>query len=433
MAEDTDNATALAQFICYVLYCSMVLHTRCAQSLVVMILSEGRRRREMIARNASNTVAAAVQFQLSRLPQVTRSCWMRVRSKDWWERVVMKEFSDPEWKESFRMTRSSFHKLCGFMEGVLSPQDETVRAPIPLEMRVAIVLYKLASCAEYRVVANQFGVHKSTVKKFVYAFCKGMVTSVIHHFIKVPTPEEALTIAHRFEQKFYIPQVFGCIDGTHIPIVPPSDRYQDFVNQKGWPSYVLQAVVDDLYQFWNINCKMPGRAHDANVLRQSALFSQAHQLPKEPRDIHGTAVDLFLLGQPAYPLTKWLMKGYTHSPHITAEQESFNVYLSSARTTVEIAFGRLKSRWQVLMKRSDFHHTFTPHVIATCCALHNFCESEEENVVPVWTAESERLEHQFPQPAVQVYSTAEDSEGVRARLALTEYMSANFPLRRPLL
>uniref|UniRef100_A0A1A8E0G7 DDE Tnp4 domain-containing protein n=1 Tax=Nothobranchius kadleci TaxID=1051664 RepID=A0A1A8E0G7_NOTKA len=396
MAEDTDNATALAQFICYVLYCSMVLHTRCAQSLVVMILSEGRRRREMIARNASNTVAAAVQFQLSRLPQVTRSCWMRVRSKDWWERVVMKEFSDPEWKESFRMTRSSFHKLCGFMEGVLSPQDETVRAPIPLEMRVAIVLYKLASCAEYRVVANQFGVHKSTVKKFVYAFCKGMVTSVVHHFIKVPTPEEALTIAHRFEQKFYIPQVFGCIDGTHIPIVPPSDRYQDFVNQKGWPSY-------------------------------------AHRLPKEPRDIHGTAVDLFLLGQPAYPLTKWLMKGYTHSPHITAEQESFNVYLSCARTTVEIAFGRLKSRWQVLMKRSDFHHTFTPHVIATCCALHNFCESEEENVVPAWTAESERLGHQFPQPAVQVYSTAEDSEGVRARLALTEYMSANFPLRRPLL
>uniref|UniRef100_A0A1A8S174 DDE Tnp4 domain-containing protein n=1 Tax=Nothobranchius rachovii TaxID=451742 RepID=A0A1A8S174_9TELE len=337
MAEDTDNTTALAQFICYVLYCSMVLHTRCAQSLVVMILSEGRRRREMIARNASNTVAAAVQLQLSRLPQpqpqVTRSCWMRVRSKDWWERVVMKEFSDPEWKESFRMTRSSFHKLCGFMEGVLSPQDETVRAPIPLEMRVAIVLYKLASCAEYRVVANQFGVHKSTVKKFVYAFCKGM----------------------------------------------------------------------------------------------------AHRLPKEPRDIHGTAVDLFLLGDPAYPLTKWLMKGYTHSPHITAEQESFNVYLSSARTTVEIAFGRLKSRWQVLMKRSDFHHTFTPHVIATCCALHNFCESEEENVVPVWTAESERLEHQFPQPTVQVYSTAEDSEGVRARLALTEYMSANFPLRRPLL
>ena len=32
--------------------------------------------------------------------------------------------------------------------------------------------------------------------------------------------------------------------------------------------------------FWSISCKMPGCAHDANVLRQSTLFSQAHLLPK---------------------------------------------------------------------------------------------------------------------------------------------------------
>ena len=41
------------------------------------------------------------------------------------------------------------------MEGVLKPEDVTVCAPVPLEMRVAIVLYKLASCVKYRVVANQ--------------------------------------------------------------------------------------------------------------------------------------------------------------------------------------------------------------------------------------------------------------------------------------
>ncbi|KAL7371139.1 hypothetical protein ABVT39_020013 [Epinephelus coioides] len=58
-------------------------------------------------------------------------------------------------------------------------------------MRTTIVLYKLASCAEYRVIANQFGVHKSMVKRFVYCFCKGMVSSVIHKLIKVPTVEEA--------------------------------------------------------------------------------------------------------------------------------------------------------------------------------------------------------------------------------------------------
>ncbi|KAK0146637.1 Protein ALP1-like [Merluccius polli] len=292
------------------------------------------------------------------------------------------------------------------MEGVLKPEDVTVRAPVPLEMRVAIVLYKLASCAEYRVVANQFGVHKSTVKKFVYMFCKGMVSSVIHNFIKVPTAEEAIGIARRFEQKFSIPQII---------VLLPSDGYKDFANRKGWPSYVLQAVVDDMYRLWNINCMMPGCAHNANVLRQSTLFSQAHFLPKEPREINH-----FLLGDPAYPLMDWLIKGYTHSPNITPEQE----------TTVEIAFGRLKSHWSVLLKRSDFHFTFTPHIITTCCALHNFCEDEKESVNPTWTEEAARLALDMPQPGVRAFNTSDNTTGQRIRTTLTDYLSANFPLRQ---
>ncbi|KAJ8245206.1 hypothetical protein GJAV_G00273900 [Gymnothorax javanicus] len=141
-----------------------------------------------------------------------------------------------------------------------------------------------------------------------------MVSSVIHKLIKAPTVEEACATARRFQQKFGMPQIMGCIDGTHIPVLPPSDGYKDFVNRKGWPSFILQAVVDDAYRFWNIDCKMPGCAHDANVLRQSTLFSQAHLLPKEPQDINGTSVRLFLLGDPAYPLMDWLIKGYMRSP-----------------------------------------------------------------------------------------------------------------------
>ncbi|XP_051963804.1 uncharacterized protein LOC127630384 isoform X1 [Xyrauchen texanus] len=424
-----ENVTAMC--ISYVLYALILAQIRCTLSVVLMVMSEGRRQRNLLLDCSNYTSSALLHIASSVLPQTSRSCWMRVRSRDWWERVVLKEFTDCEWKENFRMTRRSFNKLCVLMEGVLSPQDVTVRAPVPLQMRVAIVLYKLASCAEYRVVANQFGVHKSTVKKFVYLFCKGMVSSVIHDFIKVPTEEEARAIALRFEQTHHIPQIMGCIDRTHIPVLPPSDGYRDFVNREGWPSYVLQAVVDDMYRFWNINCKLPGSAHDVDVLTQSSLFAQAHILPKNPRDIHGTPVRLFLLGDAAYPLMDWLIKGHTHSPLITAEQESFNVYLSSARTTVERAFGRLKSRWRVLMKRTDVHYTFTPHVIATCCALHNFCENERENINPTWTEEATALESELPQPAVRPYDAAECGGGQAVRCALTAYMREHFPLRTP--
>uniref|UniRef100_A0A671VQ44 DDE Tnp4 domain-containing protein n=1 Tax=Sparus aurata TaxID=8175 RepID=A0A671VQ44_SPAAU len=391
--EEQDEAAAL--YISYVMY-MIIQQTRFTLALMLAVISEERRYHHMLQAGAMQTTNLLLNFGASLLQRRSqRTCWMRVRSKDWWERVVLKEFDDEEWKENFRMTRRSFNKLCGMMEGVLKPEDVTVRAPVPLEMRVAIVLYKLASCAEYRVVANQFGIPKSTVKKFVYKFCKGMVSSVIHKFIKVPTTEEAISIARRFEQKFHIPQIIGCIDGTHIPVLLPNDGYKDFANRKGWPSYVLQAMVDNI--FWDINCKIAGCAHDANVLRQSTLFSQAHLLPKVK--INGISIGHFLLGDPAYPLLDWLMKGYTHSPNITPEQESFNVHLSS---------------------RSDFHFTFTPHIIATCCALHNFCESEKESVDPTSTVEAAVLEADLPQPSARAYNSSDNASAQRIRGALTD-------------
>ncbi|XP_059916153.1 uncharacterized protein LOC132464015 [Gadus macrocephalus] len=429
--EYEDHTEATSVYIMYVMYMIITLN-RSTLALLILVISEERRRRRLLHEVVMRTNNLLLNFAAPLLQRRSqRTCWMRVRSKDWWERVVLKEFEDEEWKDNFRMTRRSFNKLCGMMEGVLKPDVVTVRAPVPLEMRVAIVLYKLASCAQYRLVANQFGVHKTTVKKFVYIFCKGMVSSpVIHNFIKVPTTKEAIGIARRFEQKFNIPQIIGCIDGTHIPVLPPSDGYQEFANCEGWPSYVLQAVVDDMYRFWNINCKMPGWTYDDNVLRQSTLFNQAHLLPKEPREINGVPINHFLLGDPAYPLMDWLIKGYAHSPNITPEQESFNAYLTSARTTAETAFERLKSRWRVLLKRSDCHFTFTPHVVGACCALHNFCENEKESVNPIWTEEAAALALDLPQPGLRAFNTSDNANGQRIRAALTDYLSANFPLRQ---
>ncbi|XP_041859079.1 protein ANTAGONIST OF LIKE HETEROCHROMATIN PROTEIN 1-like [Melanotaenia boesemani] len=423
---ELDRFTAL--YFSYVLYFLISLQMRCTLSLLVMVLNEGRRQRRLILECANNETSALLHFVPSPLPRAPRRCWMRVRSKDWWERVVLKEFTDEDWRMTFRMTRRSFDKLCGLMEGVLRPQDVTVRAPIPLQMRVAIVLYKLVSCAEYSTIAKQFGVHKTTVKKFVYSFSKGMVSNVINDLIKLPTADEARAIARGFEEKFDIPQVVGFIDRTHIPVLPPSDGYKDFVNRKGWPSYVLQAVVDHTYRFWNINCKMPGCTREADVLRQSSLFDQAHLLPKVPREIGGNSVNFFILGGPAYPLMDWLIRAHRRPPRLTPEQLQFNVRLHSARSTAETAFRRLKSRWKVLLKKSVFHYTFTPYVIATCCALHNFCESEEEDVDPDWTEEAAVLERDLPQPDSRSYDEPECPDGRKIRLALTEYLKTNFPL-----
>lgn len=67
----------------------------------------------------------------------------------------------------------------------------------------------------------------------------------------MPNKQECDEICSGFEAKSKIPQIIGAIDGTHIPILPPSDGYRDFINRKCWASYVLQAVVDDELRFVN--------------------------------------------------------------------------------------------------------------------------------------------------------------------------------------
>ena len=48
---------------------------------------------------------------------------------------------------------------------------------------------------------------------------------------------EAAAIADRFEKKYAYSQAFAAIDGSHIPVTPPSDGYRDFTNRKMYPYY----------------------------------------------------------------------------------------------------------------------------------------------------------------------------------------------------
>ena len=162
--------------------------------------------------------------------------------------------------------------LCNAIGPFVGPKPSPGRRPIPTEKRIAIALYKLATCAEYRVVGETFGVSKTSVHRCVYAVCRAIRYKLLAKFVKIPNVAEAQAIAHRNSMKHQVPQVYGALDGTHIPILPPSDGYRDYVNRKGWPSIVLQALVDDRYQIRDICVGSPGSAHDAAVFTMSNLY-----------------------------------------------------------------------------------------------------------------------------------------------------------------
>ena len=83
-------------------------------------------------------------------------------------------------------------------------------------------------------------------------------------------------------------------------------------------------------------------------------------------------------------MLSWLLKRYTIAEVVNREQMAFNYRLSRARNVVEEAFGRLKGRFRCLLTRNNTTLKYLPSKIASCCVLHNLCETRGDEFQEEW-------------------------------------------------
>ena len=337
-----------------------------------------------------------------------RSVWCLPRSQDWWQRIVLETFTDEQWLQNFRMTRCTFEWLCQRLRPHLHEKQSRWRRPLTVEHRVALVLYHLASGANYLTVGNVFGVSRTSVCFAVHRVTRAIVDHLLPDIIRYPEGGRFQEVLNGFEEKWGFPQCIGAIDGTHIPITPPAHCRSDFCNRKGWYSVNAQCIVDYQYLFIDVYVGWPGRCHDARVFQNSPVFLRAMQgdplFPPNPRAIsEGNEVPVVLIGDPAYPLTDYLMKSYRNTANITEGQKLFNYRLSRARMVVEKAFGHLKGRWRILIKKMETKLENVPIIILACCVLHNVCEMWRENFLDDWLQEVRQQNRRRPQPPRQIF------------------------------
>lgn len=133
--------------------------------------------------------------------------------------------------------------------------------------RICIALYKLASCAEYRVVAPIFSVSKTSVYRYLHRFASGLCT-VRGQYIRWYTTEEAIQMPDYIGTHYKYPQAIGAIDGSHIPVNPPADEKADYICCKECPSIVLQGFVYGMYRFRDAYANASGAAHDPSVFNR---------------------------------------------------------------------------------------------------------------------------------------------------------------------
>ena len=114
--------------------------------------------------------------------------------------------------------------------------------------------------------SNTFGVSLATLSRSLRMVCYAINEILEPTLIKFPsTIEETKSVTQRFELKFDIPQVIGCVDGTHIPIVQPPENSHDYISYRMKFSLKCQAICNENGYFTDVELRWPGSVHDARV------------------------------------------------------------------------------------------------------------------------------------------------------------------------
>ena len=73
------------------------------------------------------------------------------------------------------------------------------------------------------------------------------------------------------------------------------------------------------------------------------------------------------------------MKPYGNSD-LTRKQSYFNYRLSRARMVTECAYGQLKGRWRVLLRKCESSRDAVRLATLTCIVLHNICINQGDSI-----------------------------------------------------
>ncbi|XP_013405607.1 protein ANTAGONIST OF LIKE HETEROCHROMATIN PROTEIN 1 [Lingula anatina] len=344
-----------------------------------------RRMAEFLRMQSRQRAQFVLMLMFALFPTPDRTVWMKEKSSHWWEHIVNRTFTDGDWMENFCMKRATFQYLCHELRPFLEKNSH--RKCYSVELRVAVTLWICGSGMEYRSIGHLFGIEISLACTIFQETVQAIATHLSPKFIQMPTGRRLQNIVEGFEAKWGVPQCAGAIDGTHVPIIAPSQNKTDYYNRKCFYSIASQVICDHELRVLHVVSGWPGRVQDAQVLAQSSIFQKAESgtlFPPSSRLINGVEVPILIIGDPAYPLKPWLLKAFSDFDVLTQAQKNFNYCHTRGRMCIEGCLSRCKGKWQILQHRLDFETEFVPVLILACLTLHNVVMVHNEGFDQEW-------------------------------------------------
>lgn len=294
-------------------------------------------------------------------PEPTLSQLVRVES--------VKRRNPDSFKKFFNMNSSTFEWLCGLLEPLLECRDP-VDSPLNLaaETRLGIGLFRLASGADFREIANQFRVSVSASKFCVKQLCRVLCTN-FRFWVGFPTPNELQSVSTQFQTLTGIPNCCGVIQCARFNI--RRNNKEDTI--------AAQIVVDSSSRILSIIAGFRGKKGDTQILKSSTLYKDIEEgalLNSPPMYINGVAIPQYFAGEGSYPLLPWLMLPFPCSVP-GSNEGNFNNALRIMLLSALKAIASLRN-WGVLNRSIEAEDKIAVAYIGACSILHNMLLMRED-------------------------------------------------------
>ena len=293
-----------------------------------------------------------------------------LKTSTFWEEDCQHMYED-KFLEYYRVTKSVFGEILEKIYPALL-SSSVVGDSIEPAKKLALTLRYLATGTDFADLGNLFRVGQSSVRCIIRDVTEAIATHpFFKSLVKFPsTDEEFYKVSKDFFDMFQFPDCVGAVDDTHVKIQKPRDDPTSYFDYKKEYSVHLQAVCDSRTRVLFYHIGAPGKNNDGGVAEMSG-FNDLLRSGRIPERYH-------IVGDPAFALHQNLLNRYP-GLHLLPWEQRYNYRQSRVRMIVESLFGRLKGRWNVLIRPMPFRDLeIVNRIILTCVLLHNFLLTKDD-------------------------------------------------------
>jgi hypothetical protein len=310
--------------------------------------------------------------------------------------------------QNFRLSPPLFLKLCSLID-----QELHKTKSLPTIVQVAVFLDWIAHNSKYRQQKERFKISHELIENCRVNVAKAILKVIYPKYVKYTDSIPDLSEHPKFKR---FQGVFGCIDGSHIPIIVPASKHSQWLNRKSFTSTNALLVCDTknmLFQYALFGAE--GCGSDSTIFKQSAQNMKWLE-------------NGYLLADAGYGLSNKLLTPYRGVRYHLQEfarsnekrpknaKELFNLRHSSLRIIIERCFGVMKNRFEILSSPMVMSSPIKMwRVMYACVALHNFIRIEDNSIDTYFEAVTDEQLRNAPIPETETLTFGSTKAAKRKR------------------